>query len=139
MTSPRGHHHEQYQLRIFTPALDIGSHINASLEAMAMGLPIVANDDGGTAEQILHGVNGFLVSGEDPSEMSVYIESLLKNPEMAEAFGKAGQKIARQKFSMELMVEGYLKVLSGAPTESHLNRRECATSNNHFPLEKINA
>jgi transposase IS116/IS110/IS902 family protein len=29
ITSPRGHHHEEHQLRIFMPALDIESHINA--------------------------------------------------------------------------------------------------------------
>ena len=28
ITSPRGHHHEEHQLRIVTPALDIESHIN---------------------------------------------------------------------------------------------------------------
>ena len=34
--SPRGHHHEEYQLSRFTPALDIGSHINVRHEPCAL-------------------------------------------------------------------------------------------------------
>jgi hypothetical protein len=33
-TLPRGHHHAAHGLRIFTPALDIGSHINARHELL---------------------------------------------------------------------------------------------------------
>ena len=100
-----------------------------------MGLPIVANADGGTGEQILHGVNGFLVSGEDPSEMSRQVELLLKNPEMAQAFGRAGQEIARRRFSVRLMVERYMKVLS--PNDLSVNQEEPAVGNAHFFQEGI--
>jgi hypothetical protein len=31
---PRGHDHEANRLRIFIPALDLGSHINASLQLL---------------------------------------------------------------------------------------------------------
>ena len=34
-------------------------------EAMAMGLPVIANSDGGTADQVLHGETGFLVDAEE--------------------------------------------------------------------------
>jgi glycosyltransferase involved in cell wall biosynthesis len=85
---------------------------NASLEAMAMARPVVANSDGGTAEQIEHGLNGFLVSGKEPAEMAEYVEFLLKNQEIAQAFGEAGQKIARQKFSLKRMVNSYLRLLA---------------------------
>jgi hypothetical protein len=34
ITSPRGHHHGEHQLRIFALALDIGSHINAGPELL---------------------------------------------------------------------------------------------------------
>jgi len=78
----------------------------------------MANADGGTAEQIQHGVNGFLVSGEYPSEMATHVEFLLKNPETADAFGKAGREIARRQFPMSLMVERYLNVFAPADAEA---------------------
>ena len=88
---------------------------NASLEAMAAGLPVIANDDGGTAEQIEHGVNGFLVSGDDPAEMALRAEFLLRNPDVADSFGRAARELVQRNFSMKSMVAGYMRLL--APPE----------------------
>ena len=49
------------QFRIFVMVSERQGCPNASLEAMAMGLPVIANRNGGIAEQVEHGVNGFLV------------------------------------------------------------------------------
>jgi glycosyltransferase involved in cell wall biosynthesis len=105
------------QFRVFVMVSHAQGCPNASLEAMAMGVPIVANADGGTAEQIDHGTNGFLVSGEYPSEMATHVEFLLKNPETARAFGQAGREIARRQFPMSLMVQRYLQVFAPAYSE----------------------
>ena len=43
---------------------------NALLEALAAGLPCVANDDGGTAEQIIDGRTGLLVPDRTPEGVS---------------------------------------------------------------------
>jgi glycosyltransferase involved in cell wall biosynthesis len=91
---------------------------NASLEAMSLGLPIVTARHGGTVEQVEHGVNGFLVSEDDPKEMAHRVRTLLTNPEMLRRFGQAGSRIAKEKFSMELMVERYVALLNPAPRDA---------------------
>jgi glycosyltransferase involved in cell wall biosynthesis len=88
---------------------------NASLEAMSLGLPVVAARHGGTSEQVEDGVNGFLVSDSDPAEMAHRVRTLLTNPEMLDRFGQASGTIANEKFSMELMVERYVHLLNPGP------------------------
>jgi glycosyltransferase involved in cell wall biosynthesis len=94
--------------RVFVMISDRQGCPNASLEAMALGLPVVANPNGGTAEQIEDGVNGFLVSDQDPSEMAERIHYLLSRPDARAQFGEAGKRIVQEKFSMERMVRGYM-------------------------------
>lgn len=96
---------------------------NASLEAMSLGLPVVAARHGGTAEQVEDGVNGFLVSDADPAEMAHRVRTLLTNPEMLCRFGKASSSIAREKFSMERMVERYVRLMNPVPEIAILPRR----------------
>ena len=85
---------------------------NASLEAMSLGLPIVTARHGGTTEQVEDRINGFLVSEDDPAEMAHRVRTLLTNPEMLHRFGEASIRIARERFSMELMVKRYTVLLN---------------------------
>jgi glycosyltransferase involved in cell wall biosynthesis len=84
---------------------------NASLEAMACGLPVVASSDGGTAEQVRDGVNGFLVDENDPADMANRVAFLLRNPSVGAAMGAAGATIAQNDFSMSAMVDRYCRLL----------------------------
>ena len=69
---------------------------NVTLEAMALGLPVVATDCpcGGPADLIKSGENGILVPVKDAKAMADAIIYLLENPETAEQMGKAARKIA---------------------------------------------
>lgn len=89
---------------------------NASLEAMASELPVVANPDGGTAEQIEDGVNGRLVA--DCGDDAVYAEDLaeaivgiLTQPSLAREMGRAGRVRAQALFSMDAMATAYIDTL----------------------------
>jgi glycosyltransferase involved in cell wall biosynthesis len=84
---------------------------NASLEAMACGLPIVANDDGGTKDQIVDGETGFLVDDTRPDVVAEKIVGLLKDPVRAKIMGDAARKRAREIFPMQRMAVEYLKLL----------------------------
>ena len=99
------------RMRVFVMISDHHGCPNASLEAMSLGLPIVANPAGGTAEQVEHGVNGFLVSDKDPRDMAHRVRTLLTNPETRRVFGEKSRSIAGERFSMERMVERYLTLL----------------------------
>jgi glycosyltransferase involved in cell wall biosynthesis len=94
--------------RVFVMLSDDQGCPNASLEAMAAGVPVVANDSGGTAEQVLHGTNGFLVSPDDPREMAIALETLLRDPGMRDAFGAAARRHVERSFPMQRMIAGYL-------------------------------
>jgi glycosyltransferase involved in cell wall biosynthesis len=84
---------------------------NASLEAMAAGLPVVANDDGGTAEQVVHGKTGFITGNDDPAGMAAWVEKLISDDALAMRLGEAGHDRARDSFGMDEMVRRYQSVL----------------------------
>lgn len=92
---------------------------NASLEAMASGLPVVANPDGGTAEQVVEGVTGFLV--DDPGDPEAYAEVLaqahaflLCAPAFRRSMSAAAFQRAGSTYSMAAMARGYLEAFTPA-------------------------
>ena len=77
----------------------------AVLEAMAMGLPIVATDVGGVGEAIEHDVSGVLVPPGDTGALGEAIVSLLLHPARAAAVGVAARARVRQRFTCDRMVD----------------------------------
>lgn len=53
-----------------------------SLEAMAMGTPVIASDVGGLAYLVQDGVNGFKVPQQDPAALAARIKTLLDDQEL---------------------------------------------------------
>lgn len=101
------------QFRVFVMLSKSQGCPNASLEAMAMGLPVIANADGGTADQVLHGRTGFLVDPEDPAEVAARVFALLTDDATARMMGQAGREHAIGQFAMGRMVAAYRDVLEG--------------------------
>lgn len=62
------------------------------LEAMAMGIPVVARDIGGNRELVVHGKTGYLFKDESPEELAEIIIDLLKDKKKREAMGKAARE-----------------------------------------------
>ena len=69
---------------------------NAMLEAMALGLPVIATDcpPGGPRMVINSGENGLLVPVGDKEAMVKAINELIENPEYADRLGKNASKIS---------------------------------------------
>ncbi len=84
---------------------------NASLEAMARGLPVVATDAGGMREQIEDGVTGRLVAREDEEALARALVDLCSDPEARRRLGSAGREWVRERFSMDAMADAYLALL----------------------------
>lgn len=61
----------------------------ALMEAMALGLPVVATREGGIPGLIRDGENGLLVDSERPDQIANAIEELLASPELCDRLGKA--------------------------------------------------
>ena len=70
---------------------------NALLEAMALGLPIVATDCpcGGPRTVMEDGVNGLLIPIKNQKALEEGINKLIENPEYAERLGEKAREIAQ--------------------------------------------
>jgi glycosyltransferase involved in cell wall biosynthesis len=97
------------QFRVFAMVSDREGCPNASLEAMSMGLPVVARKSAATAEQIEDGVNGYLVS--TPSEMAERIARLLNDGRLHAKMSRAARATALKRFSLAKMAERYRRLL----------------------------
>ncbi|OGZ13244.1 MAG: hypothetical protein A3C93_02100 [Candidatus Lloydbacteria bacterium RIFCSPHIGHO2_02_FULL_54_17] len=80
---------------------------NALLEALAVGMPSVANDDGGTREQVENGVTGLLVPDCDPKHLVEALIRILSDRVLAKKLGEAGRAHIEETFSMKRMVRAY--------------------------------
>lgn len=87
---------------------------NAALEALSVGMPIVANDDGGTSEQVIDGVTGRLTRSVDSEEVAAALLSLLDDRDFARTLGQAGRQHVLGQFSMRDMIQHYSQLLWGA-------------------------
>jgi len=89
---------------------------NIILEAMAMGVPIIATDVGGVPEIITDSINGYMVPAKDVDILEDKIVSLADDGLNREKFAKNGMQTLISKFSFSLQTERlltvYKKVLS---------------------------
>lgn len=84
------------------PSLDEGCPV-AVLEAMAMGLPVVASAVGGLPEVVEEGRSGYLVPPADPPALARSLRILLLDPALRCAMGGAGRERVRRHFSADAM------------------------------------
>ncbi|MGQ9630797.1 MAG: glycosyltransferase family 4 protein [bacterium] len=71
------------------------------IEAMAMAKPVVATDDGGAAEIVLHGETGFLVPSRDPKALAEATLKILEDRPAAQRMGALGRRRVEENFSIE--------------------------------------
>lgn len=79
------------------------------IEAMALGRPAVATATGGSLEQVVDGVSGFLIEPGNPDSMAEAIEKLLVSPDLARKFGQNGRQRFLERFEFEPF---YQKILT---------------------------
>jgi glycosyltransferase involved in cell wall biosynthesis len=84
---------------------------NASLEAMAAGLPVLATSHGGAAEQILEGVTGWLVPPRDPQALADGLCRAVSLRNQLAAMGSAARQYVAERFSLEQMAAAYREAL----------------------------
>ncbi|RJP35471.1 MAG: glycosyltransferase family 1 protein [Actinobacteria bacterium] len=88
------------------------------IEAMALGLPVVAADAGGVREIVREGKTGLVVPPGDVPALSEAMVELLSHPGAAAGMGRAGRELAGERFDSERqarrMEEEMLSVLRGA-------------------------
>lgn len=76
----------------------------AMLESLAMGVPMVATNIGGTAEAVLHGETGLLVPANKPAAMADALTYMLEHYEKRRAMGAAARDLVITNFSAAKMI-----------------------------------
>lgn len=79
---------------------------NALIEAMALGLPVIATDvpSGGTVELIRHGGNGWIIPAGDEKALEEAMDKLLSDTELAGKLGREAYK-SQERFAPERVNE----------------------------------
>lgn len=82
----------------------------ALLEAMAVGLPVIATDVAGTREVVEDGKTGKLIPPMQPDAIVNAIIELMSNPEYRKTLALFGLEQVRKNFSVASNVESYLSL-----------------------------
>jgi glycosyltransferase involved in cell wall biosynthesis len=77
----------------------------ALLEAMALGVPVVASATGGNVDLVTSGVNGLLVPTLDAAAWARAFDQLLGDRNVARRLAQAGRALVRSEFTIERTVE----------------------------------
>jgi hypothetical protein len=76
-----------------------------AIEAMAIGLPVVATQTGGLKEIVVDGTTGLLVDSDDASSLAEALLRILNHDALARAMGEAGRERVERMFSWESIAE----------------------------------
>lgn len=104
--------------RMVYPALDVFVLPSAQpepfggvvMEAMAMGVPVIATNIGGSLDQVAEGETGFLVPPADPQALAEKIMLLIDNAALRSRMSAAGPRRIGEKFSLTQMVNRFEKL-----------------------------
>lgn len=81
---------------------------NAALEAMSMGVPVVATRVGGMPEAITDGVDGVLVPSRDPAALAARIAELLGSTSLRERLSVAARTTIERDFTLDRQVKTFM-------------------------------
>ncbi len=82
----------------------------AIMEAMALGLPVVATDVPGTRALVEPNINGLLVDYGDATALANALAQVMENPIIARDMGRRGKNLIRTKFNERMIVNRILEV-----------------------------
>lgn len=102
----------------------------AVIEAMLVGLPVVATNVGGMRELVNDGVTGILVPPGEPERLAVALERLLGDEALRRKMGEAGRRKALAGFTVDRMLRDteavYQGVVGCGSSEDWTTRRATA-------------
>jgi glycosyltransferase involved in cell wall biosynthesis len=114
----------QQDVRPYTSAFDVGVLCSffeaaplATLEMMAMGLPVVVSNVGNAAEMVIPGETGFLFPAGDTMSLVDFLQTL-SDPLKREVVGRAASQFVAANFAVDRMLDHYRDFLTGLLVEN---------------------
>jgi glycosyltransferase involved in cell wall biosynthesis len=96
-------------------------HPMAILEAMAIGVPVIATRVGSIGEVIVDGENGYTIPVDDEEALAECLR-LLKNAEARVRLGQNGRRLAESKYNLQTVADAIIDCLiKAANTKSQRN------------------
>lgn len=95
---------------------------NAILEAMSLGLPVIASDTGGTSEIVED--NAILFPYRDQIALQSALEKLIENKSLRNEMGRKSEELFKKRFSLERMLEGYHDIIDQVVEKSRTKRKQ---------------
>jgi glycosyltransferase involved in cell wall biosynthesis len=83
-------------------------------EAAAAGVPIITTGTPGCRDTVLPGESGFVCRANAPEELASAMVELLRRPELVQAMGAAGRRLALERFDQAHVVKRTLEVYAAA-------------------------
>jgi glycosyltransferase involved in cell wall biosynthesis len=84
----------------------LGSHDEAigvaTMEAMAMSLPVVVTRVGGVPELVRDEIDGLLVEPSNPAALAVAVQRIVNDPVLATRMGDSGCARVRERFGSQV-------------------------------------
>ncbi len=84
------------------------------VDAMALGVPVVASNIGGLPYIVQHGITGSLVAPGDASEFVREIARIWNDKTLCTEMGKAAQDIANRCYNQDLYFDNLISVYRSA-------------------------
>jgi phosphatidylinositol alpha-1,6-mannosyltransferase len=94
--------------------LEVEGWGNVFIEAAACGRAVVVGDSGGARESLIDGRTGLLVDGRSVAEVADAVATLLSDPPLAEAMGRAGRARVERHFTWSRAADQLTAWLRGA-------------------------
>jgi glycosyltransferase involved in cell wall biosynthesis len=120
-------YHQGLPLRLFYRAADlfvltgvIEGEPTVLCEAMASGLPIVANAIEGHCRLVKHLETGLLYESDDPNSLQYALNTLIGDATLCSCLGGNARCLAVRERNIEVVAERYLSLLRSESRELHL-------------------
>ena len=81
---------------------------NSLLEAMSVGLPVIASRIGGNSDLVTAGTTGLLVGAHDVDGWCRAISELLQNEDRAKQLGREARELVTARYSIRVIVDQYV-------------------------------
>jgi glycosyltransferase involved in cell wall biosynthesis len=94
---------------------------NALLEAMAVGLPVVASNIPGNEDVVDHLSNGLLFSVDDPTSLASALIRVLEDSELRVAIGQRALRTVEEQYELRRVSRRYIELYAGLLPDRHTN------------------